>query len=201
MQQSKLFDRIIVSTDSHEIAEIARSCGADVPFLRPETLAGDFVGTAEVLLHALEWLTAEEGECYDEACCVYPTALLITAEQLVESARQLEAATVDCVFSAVRSHQPVERAMRHDHDGHCVFAFPEHAKSRTQDLPEAFFDAGQFYWLKTRAFEEAKAILGKASRAFILPEWCVQDVDTEDDWALAEYKYSLAAKIANANVD
>ena len=182
---SGLFEHVIVSTDDEEIAAIAESCGAQVPFMRPCDLAGDFVSVAEVIRHATEW-AVEEGWSPDYVCCVYPTALLVTADDIRAGWQMLRRQSkVPYVTTVVPYPHPIERALIISPDGSLTPMLPEAIISRTQDLTPTFHDAGQFHWGVTQAWQASTPVLSN-SMGYRLKPWQVVDIDNEDDWDLAE---------------
>ena len=183
---SGLFDQVVVSTDDEEIAEVARVHGADVPFLRPADLADDFTGTAAVIVHALQQLPA-----FDYACCVYATAPLLQARYLRQGFELLaQQPDKSFAFSVCNFGFPVQRALTLDGQGALTALYPEFRNTRSQDLPEAFQDAGQFYWGRTDAWLRGEVVYSPASLPVILPRHLVQDIDTPEDWKRAEYLYA-----------
>ena len=186
---SKLFDKVIVSTDDEKIAEVARSYGADVPFIRPKELSDDFTGTVDVTEHALSWLK-EHGEQYDFVCTIYATAPLLQPEYLVEGFEKLKNSDAVYAFSATSMPFPIQRTFKVNEDGRCEMFTPEHYKTRSQDLEEAYQDAGQFYWQNLLKSSE-EPLFGKDSIPIILPRHLVQDIDTPEDWKRAEVMYAI----------
>lgn len=183
---SGLFDEVVVSTDDEEISELARVHGATVPFLRPAHLADDFTGTAAVIVHALQQLPA-----FDYACCVYATAPLLQARFLREGFELLEQqCDKSFAFSVCSFGFPVQRALTLDGQGALTALYPEFRNTRSQDLPEAFQDAGQFYWGRREAWMRGEVLYSPASLPVILPRHLVQDIDTVEDWKRAEYLYA-----------
>lgn len=182
---SGCFERIIVSTDDEEIAEVARGAGAEVPFFRPPELADDRAETVPVIAHAVNWLRAN-GEMFDEVCCIYATAPMLSAADLVEGRRVLRQRVADYAFGCTSFPFPVQRALVRDEGGRVSPMFPEFINFRSQDLIEAFHDAGQFYWGRADAFASKLPIFGPTSVAMNIPRHRVQDIDTEEDWTRAE---------------
>ena len=183
---SGLFSRIVVSTDDAEIADVARSYGADVPFLRPATLADDHTPTAPVLAHALRWLE-EHGNLPQFACCIYPTAPFLRPDDLVRGHRMmLDAGAPPCALSVTTFDFPILRAFKRCDDGSVTFNWPEYAMQRSQDLPEFLHDAGQFYWVDVQRFLAGGVLLMPGAQPVVLPRSRVQDLDTPEDWAVAE---------------
>lgn len=187
-QDSGCFDRIVVSTDDPEIAEVARRCGAEVPFLRPAHLADDHTPTVPVIAHAIEWQQAH-GESPEAACCIYATAPFVRAEDLRRGWEMLRDGGVDYAFSVTRYAFPIQRAIRITAKGRVAMFQPEHLNTRSQDLEEAFHDAGQFYWGRAQAWLEGRPIFSDASAPVILPRHRVQDIDTPEDWERAEWLF------------
>ena len=186
-RHSRLFNRIVVSTDCPEIAAVATSLGADVPFLRPADLAGDYCGTFPVFRHALDTLEAGASGEIAFACCIYPTAVLLTEGHLIEAFHRLGRSPEHAYcFSVCQYNHPIQRALRVDRLGQVAPVSPEHADSRTQDLEPHYFDVGQFYWARRAAVRAGIPIFSSASLPYTL-RWseCV-DIDDPDDWARAE---------------
>jgi N-acylneuraminate cytidylyltransferase len=177
---------VVVSTDDEEIARVARAHGADVPFLRPADLADDFTGTAAVIVHALQQLPG-----FDYACCVYATAPLLQAQYLRQGFDLLEQhADKSFAFSVSSFGFPIQRALTLDGQGALTALYPEYRNTRSQDLPEAFQDAGQFYWGRSEAWLRGEVLFSPASLPVIVPRHLVQDIDTPEDWTRAEYLYA-----------
>lgn len=188
-------DEVLVSTDSEEIAEIARRFGASVPFVRPAHLADDFCGTTDVIRHAQAWL-AENASVYDHLCCLYPTSPLLKVSDFASGLETLKSdPTLQYAFSVGEFAYPVYRALKAGSSGGVAMLFPEHAGSRSQDLPETFHDAGQFYWGRWEAWEQGLPLFDQHTRAITLPRHRVVDIDTEEDWHIAElYAQLLEAR-------
>ena len=186
---SKLFDKVVVSTDDEEIAKIAKEYGADVPFLRPKELSDDFTGTEDVINHTLDFL-AKNSEWYDYVCTIYATAPLLQKEYLIEGFEKLKNSTAVNAFSATSMPFPIQRTFKLDKDERCEMFTPEHYMTRSQDLEEAYQDAGQFYWKKLDIKSE-EIMFGKDSIPIILPRYLVQDIDTLEDWKRAEIIYKV----------
>ncbi|QKV65704.1 pseudaminic acid cytidylyltransferase [Pseudomonas sp. 43A] len=183
---SGLFEQVVVSTDDAEIADVARAHGAHVPFMRPAALADDYTGTAAVIVHALQQLPA-----FDYACCVYATAPLLQARYLRQGIELLEQRPdKSFAFSVCGFGFPVQRALTLDEQGALTALYPEFRETRSQDLPEAFQDAGQFYWGRSAAWLRGEVLYSPASLPVILPRHLVQDIDTPEDWKRAEYLYA-----------
>lgn len=189
--ESGLFDSVVVSTDDDEIAALARECGADVPFRRPEALSDDHTGTNAVARHAIAWFE-QGGMPVEEVCCLYATAPFVTADDLRRSRARLKA-DLDFVFAATRFGFPVQRALLCNAQGLVEPMFPQWIGARSQDLPEALHDAGQFYWGWPGAFQRHDVVFLARAVAYELPSHRVQDIDTPDDWVRAEQLYRLSS--------
>lgn len=189
-QQSGCFDKIIVSTDDLEIAAIARQYGAEVPFMRPAAIADDYATTMDVIQHAIAWCESQQMSV-ELLCCIYATAPFIAASDLVEGLAQVSDGDIDYAFSATSFAFPIQRAIALNANGRVQMLQPEHVNTRSQDLPEAFHDAGQFYWGKTAAFKAGKPLFSLSAKAILIPRKRVQDVDTLEDWEFAEALYAV----------
>lgn len=189
-KQTGLFDRIIVSTDSLEIAEVAKSYGAESPFLRPKELADDFTGTVAVVRHAVEWF-CEHVKKPDYVCCIYATAPLIQPFYLKKAYNMLVESQKSFAFSITSFPSPIQRALRLKADMSVEMFYPEHAMTRSQDLEEAFYDAGQFYWGQAEAFLRELPVFAAHSIGVRLSRYLVQDIDTQEDWEVAQYMFEV----------
>jgi len=189
-QDCDLFDRIIVSTDSEKIAEVAKTCGAEVPFIRPAELADDFTATVPVLLHALNWLN-EHDSATNYFCCIYATAPFVQPEHIIEGFNLLKKRNAATAFSVTTFPYPIFRALKIGVDDYVEMFWPEHENSRSNDLPKAYHDAGQFYWGNTKRFLTEKKLFSSNSVPVILSRYLVQDIDTPEDWETAEKMYSV----------
>jgi len=188
--QSGLFERVIVSTDDEEIARVARGCGAEVPFQRPKELSEDRSGMPEVIVHAIQWLQ-DRGANPSAVCCIFATAPFIRQEDLKEGLAVLEADNWNYVFSATTFAFPIFRSFKKSAKGGLEMFFSEHYHTRSQDLPEALHDAGQFYWARPQAWLNNTRIFGESSTVIQIPRWRVQDIDTEEDWRRAELMWQV----------
>ena len=189
-KKSGCFDKIIVSTDDQEIADVAVQYGAEVPFLRPADLADDFATTLDVMQHAIRWCVDQQW-LVNKVCCLYATAPFILPEYIQQGLKELSVEGVEYAFSATTFPFPIQRAISLSENGAVSMFSPEHANTRSQDLEEAYHDAGQFYWGKASAFLSGKAFFAEHSKAVILPRKRVQDIDTFEDWELAESLFSV----------
>ena len=191
--ESGCFDRVIVSTDDEEIATIAKQFGAEVPFMRPAELSGDYVATIPVIKHATQWLE-ENQEIPNCICCIYATAPFIATHAIKEGLQLLQQRQADYAFSATSYAFPIHRAIRVKNDGQVEMFAPEHFNTRSQDLEEAYHDAGQFYWGTREAWLAEKPIFSSASYPVLLPRHLVQDIDTTEDWVRAELMFNAIQK-------
>jgi N-acylneuraminate cytidylyltransferase len=186
---SGIFDYVMVSTDDFEIADIAKSYGAKVPFLRSHQTSNDFSTTADVIIEVLKELK-KTGHEYENACCIYPTAPLLSEKSLVDTYNLLLTRNYNTVFPVCQFSYPVQRALKMD-ESNVSMIWPENLNVRSQDLQKVYHDAGQFYWLKTSAFLENQKMFSENSGAVILNEIQVQDIDNETDWKMAELKHTV----------
>nr|WP_059391707.1 pseudaminic acid cytidylyltransferase [Pseudomonas toyotomiensis] len=186
--QSGCFDAVIVSTDDAEIAEIAKAHGAQVPFMRPPELSDDHTGTIPVIRHAVEWFIAN-GEAPEQVCCIYATAPFVTAESIRDGLRILQQTSADYAFTVTSYAFPIQRAVRLTESGRVEMFQPEQFNTRSQDLDEAYHDAGQFYWGVAEAWLESQPLFGFGSAPILLPRHRVQDIDTQEDWDRAEWLF------------
>lgn len=185
---SECFDEVIVSTDDAEIADVARHYGAAVPFMRPVELSNDYAGTTPVIRHAVEWYQ-QHGKKPEQVCCIYATAPFVQAEDIRRGFHLLSELDVDYAFSVASFAFPVQRAIRITPNTRVDMLYPEYANTRSQDLEEAFHDAGQFYWGRADSWVEEKPIFSADAVPVILPRFLVQDIDTVEDWHRAELMY------------
>ncbi len=185
-EASGCFDHIIVSTDDEEIADVARQCRAEVPFMRPAELADDFAGTMPVVAHAVHWYL-DQGQDLESVCCLYATAPFVKPDDIRQGLQMLTTASADrFVFTATAYASPIQRALRLDPaSGEARMWQPDQFSKRSQDLEPAYHDAGQFYWGRPQAWLECENLF-EGSKPFLLPRWRVQDIDIDADWRKAE---------------
>lgn len=179
--KSDLFDQVVVSTDDKEIATLAEAYGATVPFIRPAELAHDHAGTIPVIAHAIKWFEAM-GQMPSVVCCIYATAPFVQSEDLKQGLETLESGSWEYVFSATSFGFPIFRGFKRLEDGSVEMFYPEYFETRSQDLPEAYHDAGQFYWGRAGAWKAGKRFFECWSSTVMLPRWRVQDIDYPEDW-------------------
>ncbi len=186
--RSACFDQVIVSTDDAEIAEVARKAGAQVPFTRPTTLSDDHTGTIPVIKHAIEWFQAQ-GHAPSQVCCLYATAPFVSVEDLRKGLAVLTETGCDYAFSVTSYAFPIQRAIRLTAENRVAMFNPEHFNTRSQDLEDAYHDAGQFYWGRAEAWCQGRIIFSPAAAPVVLPRHRVQDIDTPEDWTRAEWMF------------
>lgn len=187
--QSHCFDQVIVSTDDGEIADVAQQYGATVPFMRPAALSDDHTGTIPVIRHAIEWIEVNTQRQPDVVCCLYATAPFVEAEDLCKGLSTLVETGSDYAFSVTSYAFPIQRAIRLTPEGRVSMFNPEHFNTRSQDLEEAYHDAGQFYWGRAEAWKEGRMIFASGSAPVHLPRHRVQDIDTAEDWERAQWMF------------
>lgn len=190
--KSKLFDEVMVSTDDEEISKIAIQYGATVPFLRSKKNSDDFTGTAQVLIEVLEKYI-EMGESYDHVCCIYPTAPFISSERLEKAYELMLNKNYKSVFPIVCYSSPIQRALRVSNSKVSMFQ-SDYINKRSQDLEKAYYDAGQFYWFQTKFFLKDKTLHTDMTGGIILSDFEAHDIDTPEDWEMAELKYNINIK-------
>ncbi len=189
---SNLFDEVMVSTDDNEIAEYALKSGAKVPFIRSAQNSDDHSTTADVLIEVLSKYR-DMGMMFSQACCIYPTAPFVTGKKLASAYHLMTEREADSVIPVTRFSFPIWRSFKMDNNI-ISYNWPENAPKRSQDLPLAFHDCGQFYFFDVNAFLIHKSLVMPKTLGFEVPELEVQDIDNEEDWAMAEIKYSFIAK-------
>jgi pseudaminic acid cytidylyltransferase len=188
--ESRCFDRIIVSTDDREIADVARAHGAEVPFMRPLELADDHTGTIPVVAHAVEWQNMH-GEQATEICCIYATAPFVQVSDLQRGLQLLHETGAGYAFSVTSYAFPIQRAFRITPEQRVQMFQPEHFNTRSQDLEEAWHDAGQFYWGVAQSWLARKPMFSADAVPVVLPRHRVQDIDTPEDWERAELMLNI----------
>lgn len=187
---SGIFDEVMVSSDDEEIADIALKYGAKVPFLRSKETSNDFATTSDVINEVLNTYK-QNGQVFDVICCIYATAPFVTPEKIQQAANILEDGKFDSAFTCTTFSYPVLRGLVIDNKGRIAMKWPEYKKSRSQDLPKFYHDAGQFYFATTEAFLKANGFWGENTAPIVVSELEVQDLDTMTDWVLAEMKFKL----------
>lgn len=183
--KSKLFNKVIVSTDDQEIANLSIKLGAEVPFLRRKELGNDFAITVDVIADSIHQME-ELGSVYDYACCIYPITPLLRVERLEEASEIIRLGGWNYVFPAIEFESPIERGFIKDTSGIIKLKFPEFINTRTQDLVKSFHDAGQFYFGKVEAWLRKEPILSSQSTFIELDKYETFDVDDLNDWTFVE---------------
>lgn len=196
-RSSGLFDRILVTTDDEEIAQVAVGFGAEAPFRRPVELADDHTPTIPVIAHAIRWQIAQ-GTSPDQVCCIYATAPFIQAADIRRGLDLLRREACDYAFSVTSYAFPIQRALRVTPDERVAMFNPEHFLTRSQDLEPAYHDAAQFYWGNVAPWLAERPLFGENSVPVILPRHRVQDIDTSEDWERAELMFG-AMKLAGTS--
>jgi pseudaminic acid cytidylyltransferase len=189
-KKSGCFDRIIVSTDDKEIAEIAMKFGAEVPFIRPADISDDHATTSDVIKHAINWYKIRNYHVHN-VCCIYATAPFLLPEYITEGLKALSTPEVEFAFGVTTFPFPIQRALLLSESGGVEMLSPEHLNTRSQDLQETYHDAGQFYWGKEEAFSTGKSVFSQHSVPIFLPRKRVQDIDSIEDWDSAEVLFSI----------
>jgi pseudaminic acid cytidylyltransferase len=190
---SGLFEEVMVSTDDDEIASVATQFGAVVPFMRSREKSDDFATTADVLEEVLNKYS-EINKVFDFGCCLYPTAAFVTPQKIKEAWELMDRRKFDVVVPIVKYGNPVLRSFRLQ-EGKMVMNFPEYLNYRSQDLPATYYDSGQFYWFRVESFIKEKNLYTANTGGFEIDEMECQDIDTEQDWKMAELKYRMLHEI------
>lgn len=186
---SGIFDTVMVSTDDEEIAKIAKKAGAEVPFMRSEATSNDYATTADVITEVLD-MYGKRGQKFEEACVIYPTAPFLTAQALQEAMEIRRKKDADSVLPVVRFSFPPQRCVVLK-DGYLVPKWPECMPMRSQDLEPYYHDCGQFYCIRVESFMKQKKLVMEHTAPYIQDEINVQDIDTPQDWKIAEMKYRI----------
>lgn len=187
-KESKIFDRIIVSTNSKEIKDIALQFGAEVPSLRPNNLSDDFTTTLDVISYEVKNLNLKSD---DIVCCIYPTTPLLNPMFLQNGLKNLKK-NAYCFSACAFNANPLRGF--YIKNGKLQLFDKSFINSRTQDMETIYFDAGQFYFGYAKNFADKKSIFSEDSTLIILPEINVADINTQDDWEIAEIKYKILCK-------
>ncbi len=194
--ESKCFDKVIVSTDDQEIAKICTQKGAEVPFIRPKSLSDDYTATAPVINHAIEFMNKKFGDI-EYVCCLYATAPFVESIYIKKGLNKLINHNANFSFSVTSFPFPIQRAIKLNSENMSEMFYPENFNKRSQDLEDAFHDAGQFYWGKTSAWLENKRMFDDNSIPIIIPRYKAQDIDNEEDWIRAELMFRSIHNLKN----
>lgn len=195
--KSNLFDRIIVSTDDEHIAEIALKAGADVPFLRPAIIADDHTSTIDVMRHAINHMMKISAN--DPICCLYPTSVFVNTEVLKNGLSIIRTGFYDYVISSVEYDHPIQRSFTLQ-EGRLNDLSEKYLQTRTQDLKRFYHDAGQFYWGRAQSWLSNDRIIGQNSHAIVFSGNEVHDIDTPEDWVIAELLFKISMKENKENL-
>lgn len=191
---SQCFDKIIVSTDSEEIASISKKYGAEVPFLRPKHISDDHTGTIPVISHAINFINKNIG-AVNYACCIYATAPFVEPSFITKGLEKILQLNANYCFSATSFPFPIQRAIKIKSNGRSEMFYPENFNIRSQDLEKSFHDAGQFYWGKSSSWLDNKRIFDGDSIPILIPRYKVQDIDDIEDWQRAEILFEIINKL------
>jgi pseudaminic acid cytidylyltransferase len=190
--ESKLFTEVMVSTDDEAIAEIARQYGATVPFLRSSQNSGDLSTTVDVILEVIESYSKLNFE-FEAGCCLYPTAPFCTSNLISRGYDLMLKSKSDTVFPVVAFDYPIQRSLQLNAEGKVEMVWPEFLLSRSQDLPKRYHDTGLFYWFCTEKIKSEQRLFGENSAGLVISELECHDIDTPEDWEMAEIKYRRLA--------
>ena len=188
--ESGIFDEVMVSTDDQEIAEVSKKYGATIPFFRSPATSDDFSNTSDVLKEVIS-VYQDMGQKFDYVCCIYPTAPFVTAEKIKNAFSLIERSKADCVMPVAEFSFPIWRSVKMDENSKITFNWPENAFRRSQDLPPAYHDCGQYYFLNTERFMATGKLVSDDTIGVLTSSTEMQDIDNEEDWKLAEIKYSF----------
>lgn len=190
---SGIFDEVMVSTDDVEIAEIAKRYGAKVPFFRSPEMSNDMAMTAPVLVEVLNEYK-KLGQEFDYGCCIYPCAPFINPQKIKEGFELLKAKNADSAVPVVQFSYPIQRALKIENDKLSMI-LPENMNARSQDLMPTYHDIGQYYCFKIESFMKVPALFPQNTVPIVTPESEIQDIDTEEDWKIAEMKYRILKNV------
>lgn len=183
---SEMFDEVMVSTDDDEIASTAAKYGARVPFMRSEKTANDFATTSDVLNEVVE-MYRKQGKTFDTICCLYPCVPFLTGNILRQAYDKFSRTDCESLTPVVKFSYPIQRAFRVNENGYLEYREPENARTRSQDLEPMYHDVGMFYFMKNSVFDGGR----NRTAFFEMDESCIQDIDTPEDWKMAELKYKV----------
>jgi pseudaminic acid cytidylyltransferase len=189
---SGIFAEIMVSTDDEEISDVGKQYGATVPFMRTFKTSDDHATTADVLKEVLQSYR-QRGKEFEYACCIYPTAPFITSEKLMNAFSKLIDTGADTILPVTRFSFPIWRSFKMENEK-VSYNWPEFAPKRSQDLPTAFHDCGQFYFFRTSVFLQTGKLITENTIGLEVPESEVQDIDNEEDWKIAEIKFNFLSQ-------
>jgi N-acylneuraminate cytidylyltransferase len=189
-KKAKIFDKILVSTDSEIIGNIAKKYGADFLFKRPKSLSGDAIGTRKVIVHAIRWLSKNVKKP-SLICCIYPTAPLMCHNDLIKSFQKMKSKKWNYIFSATKNLFPIQRCFYFNKKNQLTLIDKNNFFKRSQSFRPTYRDAGQFYWGTYNAWVNKSIIFEKDSSIYLLPNLRTQDIDNIEDWKIAEKFYRI----------
>lgn len=192
--QSGVFDEVMVSTDDYEIADVARKYGAAVPFMRSSKTANDYATLSEVLKEVLEKYEFQDKK-FEYMCCILPTSPMLKPQDIIDGYKVLKSSNFSTIIPIVQFSYPILRSFNMNESGCLNYNWPEYTKSRSQDLPKAYHDSGTFYWHKIDQWQTGNIVRG----GIVIDEQTVQDIDTKEDWFIAELKYKILHSHLNNN--
>ena len=187
--KSKIFDDVVVSTDSAKIANVSKKNGASIYFKRPNNLCSDETNTVEIVRHAINYLKGKNLKIKN-VCCVYPTAVLITSKQLINSFKEFKKNRFNFLFSAQKFPHPIQRAIIKKKNGLKMLK-REYYNKQSNHLLDTYYDAGQFYWGSLNCWLKKNVVFEKKSSIYLLTRYDSVDINIDEDWNLAKilFKY------------
>lgn len=191
---SKIFDEVMVSTEDEEIASVAKSLGAVIPFMRSMETANDYAGTDDVLIEVLGEYD-KRGKKFKNFCCLYPCSPFLTDKILKNAWNCFNTSGADSLVPVCEFESAPQRCLMENAKGFIEYREKEFINYRTQDLSPLYYDCGTFYFCKTTPFMENKKIISEKTVKYLMPSYLVQDIDTMEDWKMAEMKYKLINKL------
>ncbi len=198
-----MLDRVLLSTDSEEIRQLGIGVGLEAPFLRPAELAADHSGDREVLRHALQWLEVEQDWKPWALVLLRPTSPFRTAQMIEQALRRLAETGADSLRSMTRVegvHHP-NWMYRQDGQGRCRNLLPEGPETyyQSQLLPPVFRLNGVVDVLLGDVIMGEGPLYGEDMRMLEIPGHAALDLDTPEDWRLAEFLLAGAGEAENAS--
>lgn len=181
---SKIFDKIVVSSDSNKIAKISQKMGAEIPFIRPKKLSNDYISTSEVVKHTIRFYQKQNIH-FRYVCCIYPVAPFLLKKDIIEGFNKIKTGKWSYVFSATKNYYPYYRSFLKNNSGKIQMIFPSNYNKRTQDLKTTYHDAGQFYWSESKTWLKQKKVFNSSSTIIEIPRNRAIDIDTKEDWQFA----------------
>ena len=182
---AKVFDKIIVSTDCKKIANISEKYGAEIPFIRPKKISGDYTSTSEVIKHAINYYR-KKNIYFKFVCCIYPVAPFLLKKDILKGLNKIKKGNWSYVFSATKNNHHYYRSFIKNKSDAVKMIFPNYYNKRTQDLKITYYDSGQFYWGSSQTWLNKKKVFDNKSTIIEIPRDRSIDVDTLEDWKFAE---------------